>query len=296
MTAPPAVNRGVYFLANDHVYNLAVAFLNSFRAHNPTLSLCMIPFDGKSEKVRALQPHYDFAVLDDRDIMQRCDWLGTYLQSRTYGCYRKFALWHGPFDEFIYIDLDTVILRDIGFVFSLLLERDFIMANGGVKWVWKDSIRDTQALTEKQIGFGGNAGFIASRKSALSLDVVEAKLGEVAPLLPHMADLPCKEQSLLNYLFVKSGRAHALLSQLAERYPEACEFWAGSKGGIVRGGEFTRPDGRKPFMMHWSGEWQPRELEAKIRWKLRRIGIGCSEIRLRMPYRSLWTHYRYLRH
>jgi len=37
-----ACSRGVYFIANDAVIDIAIAFLNSFRRHNAAMPLCMI--------------------------------------------------------------------------------------------------------------------------------------------------------------------------------------------------------------------------------------------------------------
>ena len=62
----------LYFLANDDVYDLTVAFLNSVRrAHD--LPLCLIPFDGRIERLGGLAGEYGFSIFDRRDILERCD-------------------------------------------------------------------------------------------------------------------------------------------------------------------------------------------------------------------------------
>ena len=45
--------RGVYFLANDQCVELTIAFLNSFRFWNPSISLCFVPFDDRVASVEA---------------------------------------------------------------------------------------------------------------------------------------------------------------------------------------------------------------------------------------------------
>ena len=41
---------GVYFSANDVVYDWAIAFLNSYRTFNPDLRLILIPFNEECDR------------------------------------------------------------------------------------------------------------------------------------------------------------------------------------------------------------------------------------------------------
>jgi hypothetical protein len=41
---------GVYFSANDVVYDWAIAFLNSYRTFNPDLRLILIPFNDQCDR------------------------------------------------------------------------------------------------------------------------------------------------------------------------------------------------------------------------------------------------------
>src|SRR5271166_5181678 len=135
-------NRGVYFLANNKIYDLAVAFLNSFRTHNPSLSLCLIPYDNSIEKIRELSSSYSFSIYNNESVLERCDKISRKFHGHTVGQYRKFATWEGAYDQFIYVDCDTVVLRDLSFVFDLLPEYHFIFSHSDIprirKWVWKD--------------------------------------------------------------------------------------------------------------------------------------------------------------
>src|ERR1043165_8997469 len=95
--------KGVYFVANDAIYDLAVAFLKSFRIHNPAVPLCLIPYDGELSRLLALSEQYNFACLEDHALFARCDEISARIHGKKFGHYRKLAAWHDPFDEFIYI-------------------------------------------------------------------------------------------------------------------------------------------------------------------------------------------------
>src|SRR6185437_3410251 len=83
----PSPTRGVYFLANDSVLDIVIAFLNSFRIHNPTIPLCLIPFAEDVEKISRLADVYGFSIYNDLRCIRRCDKIADVLFS-----YRPF--WH----------------------------------------------------------------------------------------------------------------------------------------------------------------------------------------------------------
>ena len=277
---------GVYFLANDRVYDLTVAFLNSFRLSNPEIELCMIPYDANSKRVIGLRHSYDFSLLDDEDLFRNCDNVGKLFHNQVVGQYRKLAAWAGIFDEFIYIDVDTLVLKNVDFCFQFLPEYDFVLSHSNIetirRWVWKESIFASGELLDDQINFAANTGFIISRKGALCRSQIASAAEKALKLAPHM-ELLCAEQPFLNYLIVTSGRPYTSLHVLKHKgglnLPE--EIWAGTPGGVVNAGQVWFGNGREPLLLHWAGEWQPR-------------GSG-QIINSDMPYRNFWVHYRHLR-
>ena len=299
-------SRGVYFLANDHVLELAVAFLNSFRAHNPTMPLCFIPFDCDAVEVARMQGKYGFSVYRDGAILRRCDAISQRFHGRTIGHYRKLAAWEGPLEDFLYIDVDTVILDAIDFVFAFLWSFDFVTSHSNSpsleRWVWKRSIDGTGRLTDRQRAFSANTGFIASKKGALRLEAAERSATLAATLAPHM-NLECQEQPFLNYLMVTAGGRYtslAVLSTSGNPYPIKLEHWAGRKGATIRGGQLSPVRGRPPVLLvHWAGEWQARTRDHLLNSVLRWLGFqrptGREAMRFRMPYGRLWRYYRWLR-
>lgn len=275
--------RGAYFLANDAILDLAIAFLNSFRTHNPSIPLCLVPYNDEVERLAQLSDQYDFAIWRDPDTLSWCDTTSRQFHDCTVGQYRKLAMWGGPFDEFVYIDTDTVVLTNIDFVFTHLESFDFITSHSDLPnirtWVWKDSVYATDALTERQISYAANTGFVVSRKECLPRTWVEGQLPAALALAEHM-ELLCCEQPLLNYLIVTAGRPYSSLLSIAKStgaWEIPLERWAGDPSFVVKGGRVIRP--RTPdLLMHWAGEW-----------------MRARDTNQQIPYFELWDFYRRMR-
>lgn len=274
------VRRGVYFLANDAFLDQAIAFLCSFRLNNPTIPLCLIPFDDATAEISALADEYGFTVWDKPEVLQRCDEISVPFHGRVLGQYRKLAAWHGDFDQFIYIDSDTVVLHEIDFVFDLLHQYEFVTTHSDIpgirKFVWNDSIYESGVLDEDQIAFATNTGFVASSRGLLDVDDVLGDLDKALEIAPHMA-LDFYEQPFLNYLMVTSGKRYVslyVISVLTQDEGMPTERWAGEDIGEFRDGRMVSH--RRPtLLVHWAGEWD----------RVRREG---GQVR----YYDLWRFYR----
>jgi hypothetical protein len=277
--------RGVYFLANDNILDLAVAFLNSFRSYNPSISLCMIPFNEDIQEIMQLQSQYDFSILQDPAVLRLCDDISLSFHDGIVGHYRKLAAWEGCFDEFIYIDSDTIILENIDFVFDHLKEFSFLTSHSDIpqirKFVWKESIDGTGKLTPRQLSFAASTGFVASKRACLGLSDVLRRLPAAIELSDHM-ELSCCEQPFLNYLIVTSGMPYTSLhtiAQITEAWDMPQERWAGdSSGVVVRDGQIVRPKCPPTLLVHWAGEWKRAREENRL-----------------IPLYGLWSFYRHLR-
>lgn len=278
-------NRGVYFLANDYIFDFAVAFLNSFRTSNPDIPLCMIPFDNDIVQLGSLCSEYHFRIWQNDDILQQCDRISLSFHDHVLGHYRKLATWEGDFDEFIYIDSDTVVLKNVNFVYDYLKEFDFITSHSNIpeirKWVWKDSIDEIRTLTSEQTSFAANTGFIASKRGCLDVNEVVRRLPAALELVDHM-ELMCCEQSFLNYLIVTSGMRYTSILTIAranESLNLPRELWAGSQiNSVVNGGQLVCPERPPVLLVHWAGEWQSARKENR-----------------QVPFYELWSFYRRMR-
>lgn len=296
--------KGVYFVANDRVIEMTIAFLNSFRKYNPDIPLCLIPFRSDQDQLCKLQSKYNFSIYDDPGVISFCDDVSRQFHGKIVGHYRKLAIWQGPFDEFVYIDVDMLVLKNIDFVFHLLDQFDFITSHSNIltieKWVWKESIYTTNILSQEQIQFAANTGFIVSKKNAITVDDIRAKLPPALQLKDYM-ELLCKDQPFINYLIVTSNKRFTSLFVLMDSplYPENyIEFWAGNKKSDLMKNMQTMINGKlyDIFLIHWAGKWQLREIEVKlfILLDVLKIRKKIWSISLFMPFRKLWKEYRYL--
>ncbi|MEN3305244.1 MAG: hypothetical protein V7603_1446 [Micromonosporaceae bacterium] len=276
------MSQGVYFLANDTVLDQTLGFLNSFRTYNPDIPLCLVPFADDDTQIRSHAQRYRFTVWSDDAVLRRCDEISqAFHDGATAGQYRKLAMWTGDFDEFIYIDTDTIVLEPVDFAFHHLGRYDFLTSHSNYphlrQWVWRDSIETTGALTAEQIAFAANTGFIVSRAGLLDPAKVAADLAAPLALASHMT-LLCAEQPLLNYLIVTSGRPYSSLSLVAAQTGDPdipLEQWAGGDIGRVEEGRLVPLDCRRVLLVHWAGEWQRVRSEGGT-----------------VPYHELWQHYR----
>jgi hypothetical protein len=295
------LKRGVYFLANDQVLHLTIAFFNSFRRYNPNTPLCLIPYNDDCRETVLLKDLYAFEIFGDPSLLRRCDEISRKFHGRINGTYRKLAMWGGLFDEFIYIDVDTIVLRNVDFVYRYLADFAFLTSHSNIpsirRYVWKESIYKTGLLSAEQIDYSANTGFIASKKGAISSTSIENSLEGAVLLMPHF-ELHSQEQPFLNYLIVTSGKQYSSLSTLFNSREEdrriKLEFWAGRKGGRFLEGEFI--NGEVYFLVHWAGCWQPRRIDAFASLLMRTFAIGKRnsghDLYLFMPYKKFWMHYR----
>ena len=302
------LSRGVYFLASDGTLELVHTFLSSFRLFNPEISLCLIPFDDRYSKVAKLKDKYRFSIFAGGQLFDLCDEISHRFHGDVLGAYRKMCIWEGEFDEFIYIDIDTVILSNIDFAFRFLEEYDFVASHSNIpeilEMVWKPSISSLGKLSAGQIEFAANTGFIASKRGALSLVEIKGKTEEALQLAAHM-ELFCMEQPFLNYLFVTSGKKYTSLFVLdyrsTEKHPGIKhELWAGTKGWEVEGGRIFKPGKQRHslFMVHWAGLWRPKRFEALLCRALVRMRLlkreNVPQVGFFIPYKKLWKYYRNL--
>jgi hypothetical protein len=245
---------GIYFLANDRVLELSIAFLNSVKTFEPELPVCFIPFDSDIGSLLRLSEDYGFSVWSDGSVLQRCDAISRQFHSDTLGQYRKLAIWEGQYEQFVYIDVDTILLSSLEAIFPLLREHDVITGVSNLesirRFVWSGDA--TVLLPELDVKYAANTGFIASKRGILSLQMAETWLNH-AMALKNQMELDCAEQPFLNYLIVTSGMKYTSLSQLRRNgitplLPK--QVWAGSFD------EDLLVEEALPLLIHWAGRWQ----------------------------------------
>ena len=293
--------RGLCILANDRVHDLAAAFLHSLKVTSPDLPVCLIPFDDADTKVRALCRQHGLRLFDDHDLLRQLDQISLRLHGRVVGQYRKFAAWMCGFEEFIFIDTDTLALQPFDRVFDLLGEYDYIAGHSDFphirKWTWRDSAYASAGLTADEINYAANTGFFASKAAVFSPAKLEVAVERALQIRAHM-ELNAYEQSFLNLFVITSGMRYTSLARLAATPAQAdmpCECWPGDKAWSLGARNELLYQGRKKpvLFIHWAGCWWPTPFERRIERLLMKLGfkIEPATVRYRLRFKRLWRQY-----
>jgi len=252
---------GVYFSANDVVYDWAIAFLNSFRTFNPDLRLILIPFNDECDRLLKLSDIYSFEIYTDSSF-SRLEAIGQgfelgYTSTGPYW-FRRYASFWGPLDYFMYLDSRQLILADLKpFIEAVeILGFDFLHYDCAIDQVYEPGAF-RQKLLRQGRGRGFNSGRWASRKGLFSIEEFE-HLAESALKIRNQLNPRNTDQAFINYCCdMKPVR----YGHLAEIIGGICQNgWANQPGNIFRDSDkyflwsYGSLDHRKQvILLHWAG-------------------------------------------
>jgi hypothetical protein len=268
--APPANDpadarhaAGVYVLTNDAMHAWTKSFIASFRRYNPSLPLCLIPFDHSFRRVAALVEAAGGTVLDRPDDFRRLDIMGETLEMgfTPYGkhWFRRFAAFDGPFDRFMYLDTRVVVLGPLQPIIDEVAAGvcDLVHFDRMINEVYCEGpIRRQFVLAGGGRGF--NSGMWASRAGLFTMDQMERATTTLAQCRDQMNPRNT-DQFFLNFLCDDHAVPVAHFGDLHADYTHAC--WAGDGGAIYedaagawRRWKFRSAEHRTkvPFV-HWAG-------------------------------------------
>ena len=270
--------RGVYIVANDRVSENAIALMSSIRLRDPDIPVFLIPFnDNHTVVAQRLADLYNVQLFPNLDFLNELtthigeifpqDFLA--LPNKM----RKLAAWFGPLDEFLYIDTDILFFTPVTETLSYLNKADFIWCDyhytRGLKDVFSAVVPTQNIFDDEALKDVFNSGLWGSRKSALSLEKLYDVLRECAAHKEYFDfSSGCTDQPIMNYLVLKTIPSRL---NIVKANPEEPGSWGGTPHFERKGDVLF--DGEKPLRyLHWAG----------------------TPMRAGGPYRSLWTHYRYL--
>ncbi len=166
---PEAKKYGIAIVANDGVAAWLLPFLESYRATNAATPLYLIPYDDNIALTRRAADVYGahFVTDDLRDLDALAKRLYPFFPKHRRRL-RKFLSLALPLDEVLYIDVDTILFRDVREIFDRLEpgKIDFIMASTSDEYVYNkksekyDFLRDARRF---------NDGFFLTSNKILSL-------------------------------------------------------------------------------------------------------------------------------
>lgn len=254
-------NIGVYFSANDKVYDWVIAFLNSFRTYNPDLRLILIPFNEQCDRLVKLSDTYNFEIYIDAsfshlEAIGKAFELG-YTPTGSYW-FRRYASFWGALDYFMYLDARQLILADLKpFITAIeALKFDLLYYDCAIDQVYeRGAFR--QELLRKGRGRGFNSGRWASRKGLFSIEEFQ-QLAQGALKIREQLNPRNTDQAFINYCCdlkavryghfaeVIGGICHNGWAKLAVKiYQKDHKYFLWDYGGL---------DHKKQvILLHWAG-------------------------------------------
>jgi hypothetical protein len=295
---------GICTLANDRIYDQLIALLNSIEVNGgKDLPVCVYPYDDNTERIRAeIAQRPNVQLFDNRDVIDLWDnfaksawephptakerWLKT--GSRGYhrfGTHRRYCAFDGPFDRFIYMDGDTLLMSPLDQVFTQLDNYDCVVYD----FQHKDITHVYEVTSPKLLEIFSQerlnqeifcSGFYGSKKGLFAENqrdwlIEQLRAGEAEILYPMAPD-----QTIVNYMMMRSNFSiYNLALQLPKEETTGC---------CVTSPHFQALDnilydkGKRLTYLHYIG------LSSSLFTRL------CSGENLDFPYRDIFLHYRYL--
>jgi hypothetical protein len=252
---------GVYFSANDVVYDWTIAFLNSFRKFNPDLRLILIPFNDKCDRLFQLKTQYNFEIYTDSSF-SRLEAIGQAFElgHTPTGPYwfRRYASFWGPLDRFMYLDARQVILADLTPFITALDESsfDFLYYDCAIDQVYEPGEFRQQLLRQGK-GRGFNSGRWAARKGLFSIDEFE-QLATEALKIREQLNPRNTDQAFINYC---CDMKPMVSGHFAEVIGGICQNgWARQPGEIYKSDRVYRlwdhgglDHKKQVVLLHWAG-------------------------------------------
>ncbi|MEA5578814.1 Npun_R2821/Npun_R2822 family protein [Anabaena sp. UHCC 0451] len=295
---------GICTLANDKVYDQLIALLNSIEAiYGQKMPVCIYPYDDNTEKIAAELVHRPHVTLyNNQDSIQKWDqfvkdiW-DTHPTAQTHwqkigsskyhrvGTHRRYCAFDAPFDRFVYMDADTLLMSPLDHIFNQLNHNDWIVYDfqfkdlSHVYSVSSTKLKELFAPERLQTeifcsGFyGSKKDIFPNQQREILLDYL--RQGE-AEVLYDMAP----DQTILNYMVMRSGiSSYNFALSLPEKNATGC---------CVTSLHFENRDqilydrGNKLTYLHYIG------LSSKL------FSRVCAGENIDFPYRDTFLHYRYL--
>lgn len=271
--------RGIYFLADDRVIEHAIALLGSIRAVDGETPIVMIPYDDDHHRIAEIAcRHFGATLYDDAATL---DWIDACARRhvgadalRGRGRLRKWACWFGPFEEFLYVDCDVVVLERVTGLFEYLQAADFVTCDDqferGLKHVFTEAALDDAVFPAAELANVFDTGLFVSHAALFGRARVEACFAAAGKQRRYLDFSRGCDQPLLNFALLHTTRKRL---NLYRELPGEPAMRAGSPNLFSSGtGIVDRRNGRIPRFVHWTGT---------------PIGPGGA-------HWELWRHYREL--
>lgn len=297
---------GIYTLANDGVFDQLVALLNSIEVNaGRAYPVCVIAYNDRLDRVRQEVAHRpNVTLMDSPAIFSRWEqfsqqvWqthptaLNQWREQGIEGVYRlscnhRYAAFdpEAPFDRFIYLDADTLVLNSLDPFFAALDQHDFVTYD----FQHKDPSHIFNLKSDKLHSLFPPerieaeifcSGCYASKRGMFPPEQRDWIVSQLAAGDAEVLYLGAPNQSVLNYMTMRTAIG---VHNLAHHLPEAQ-----TTGNSVTSPHFVAQDqvlydhGKRLTYLHYIG------LSSDL---FRRV---CDGDNVDFPYRDIFLHYRYL--
>jgi hypothetical protein len=254
----PARTRGVYILGNDVVLEFAIGLFRSLRHYSPDIPVRLLPYDGRLEKLRPWMERYGITLHEDPDY-GFYDQLGDQLWDEVHmghHMFRKFAAFTGPFDDFLYLDIDIAVLAPLENLFN-----DF--ARSGAEFMTFDNDLDNvykrtpwrNELEQSGRTKGFNAGAFLSQRGLFARPELTTLLAEAKRLRDNFVYQ--FDQPFFNFAVDIKGLRQIRLPEFNSAVPD--KLWgdqipiANFNGAWRLLTPSHRDQGKAEPLIHWAG-------------------------------------------
>jgi hypothetical protein len=292
---------GIYILANDVVYDQLVALLNSIEVNaGNKYPVCIVPYNDQLEKVKGeIRNRSNVEILTDQSIIARWEdfvtqiWqthpsaFKTWQQNGIYrlGMHRRFCCFDGPFDKFIYLDADILVLNSLDYIFQRLNQNDFVVYD----FQYKDPTHVYNVNSNKLLNlFPQNrldeeifcAGMYASKKEIFDEAIRKYLLSQLQKGEAEILYMNAPDQTILNYMVMRSGiYSYNFAHHLSESEKTGCCV---TSPHFEERNHLLYDKGSRLTYLHYIG------LSSSL------FSRVCFGENIDFPYREIFLHYRYL--
>ncbi len=294
---------GIYVLANDVVYDQLIALLNSLEVNAGEFPVCIIPYDNRLENVhQAIQTRDRVEILEDKNCISKWEefsaqvWQTHPVAKTTWrkqdvfqvyrlGMHRRFCGFDGPFERFIYLDADILVLNSLKPIFQKLDDNDWVVYD----FQYKDPSHVYNLKSNKLFDIFDRsrieneifcAGMYASKRGLFDGSRLDWLISQLNQGEAEILYMPAPDQSVLNYMLMRS---EIPIYNFAQCLPETQRT-----GCCVTSSHFEMRNnvlydrGNRLTYLHYIGI--PSNTFKQV----------CMAHNIGFPYRDLFLHYRYL--
>lgn len=257
---PPRVGWAIVTLANDAVFDWAVALLASLARYAPGRTVRVIPYDSRLERLGTAMAALGNAEVWTPPALEAWDALAVRAypdEPAAARVFRKLASFQAPTERFIFLDADSVALAPLDELFAAIesSDADFVHFDTDIEQVYLPSSW-REAMREQGRAIGFNSGLFAGRSGTLAPAHLESAIRSLpGPWREYL--VPFAEQAFLNLAVDHAGLSLRGAWELLGGVCSTCWPAVGrldEEQGVFRLRESGRWDeGWRFLFAHWAG-------------------------------------------